>query len=57
MVIQDKKIGEIHTCVDLRYLNDACVHHLFLDTFIDEVLGNVGVKEMYLFTDGFLGYH
>ena len=57
MVVQDKKTGEIHICVDLRKLNDACIHDLFPTHFIDEVLEGVGSPEMYSFTDGFLGYH
>ena len=43
MVIQEKKTaGEIKTCVDLRKLNDACLHDLFPTSFTDEVLENVG---------------
>jgi hypothetical protein len=57
MVVQDKKIGEIRTCVDLKKLNDACLHDPFPTPFTDEVLDNVGGKEVYCFTDGFLGYH
>jgi hypothetical protein len=30
MVVQDKKIGEIMICVDLRKLNDACLHDPFV---------------------------
>jgi hypothetical protein len=29
MVVQYKKIGEIRICVDLRKLNDACLHDPF----------------------------
>jgi hypothetical protein len=57
MVVQDKKIGEIKICVDLRNLNDACLHDPFPTPFIDEVLDNVGGQEVYSFTDCFLGYH
>jgi len=43
MVVQKKKQkGKIHICVDLRKLNDACVHDLFPTLFTDEVLENVG---------------
>jgi len=43
MVVQDKKQkGEICICVDLRKLNDACVHDPFPTPFIDEVLEVVG---------------
>ena len=42
MVVQDKKIGEIWICVDLRNLNDACLHDPFPTPFTDEVLDNVG---------------
>jgi hypothetical protein len=47
MVVQDKKTGGIRICVDLRNLNDACLHDPFLTSFIDEVLENVGVKKAY----------
>jgi hypothetical protein len=42
MVVQDKKIGEISICVDLRKLNDACFHDPFPTPFTDKVLDNVG---------------
>ena len=58
MVVQEKKTkGEIRICVDLRKLNDACLHDPFPTPFIDEVLDNVGGQEVYSFTDGFSGYH
>ena len=58
MVVQDKKTkGNIRICVELRKLNDASVHDPFPTLFTNEVLGNVGGKEVYSFTDGFLGYH
>jgi len=43
--------------VDLRNLNNACVHYPFPTPFTDEVLDNIGSHEAYSFTDGFLGYH
>ena len=57
MVVQDKNTGEICICVDLRKLNNACLHDPFPTPFTDEVLEGVGGQEMYSFTDGFLGYH
>ena len=58
MVVQDKKQGRgIKICVDLRNLNNACLHDPFPTLFIDEVLENVGGHEAYSFTDGFSGYH
>jgi len=57
MVFQDKKTIGIRTCVDMRNLNDACVHDPFPTCFTDEVLENVGEQEAYSFTHGFLGYH
>jgi hypothetical protein len=57
MVVQDKNIGEIRIYVDLRKLNDACLHDPFPTPFTDEVLDNVGGQEVYSFTDGFSGYH
>ena len=58
MVVQEKKTkGEIRICVDLRKLNDACLHDPFPTPFTNEVLDNVGGQEVYSFTDGFSGYH
>ena len=58
MVVQEKKSkGEIRICVDLRKLNDACLHDPFPTPFTDEVLDNVRGQEVYSFTDGFTGYH
>ena len=45
MVVQDKKTGEIIIYVDLRMLNDACLHDPFPTPLIDEVLDNVGGQE------------
>lgn len=43
MVLQEKKKkGKIRICVDLRKLNDACVHDPFSTPFTNEVLENVG---------------
>jgi hypothetical protein len=47
----------IRICIDLRKLNDACLHDPLPILFMDEVLDNVGGHEVYSFTDGFLGYH
>jgi hypothetical protein len=57
MVVQEKKKGGIRICVDLRKLNDACLHDPFPTPFTDEVLENVGGWEAYKFTNGFSGYH
>jgi len=58
MVVQEKKQkDEIRICVDLRKLNDSCVHDPFPTPFTDEVLDNVGGQEAYSFTDGLFGYH
>jgi hypothetical protein len=57
MVVQEKKQGGIRICVNLRNLNDACLHDPFPTPFTYEVLENVGVQEAYSFTDGFSGYH
>ena len=35
MVVQDKKIGDIKIYVDLRELNDACLHHPFPTPFTE----------------------
>lgn len=48
MVVQEnKQNGEICICIDLRNLNDACVHDPFLTLFTNEVLENVGRQEAY----------
>lgn len=58
MLVQEKKEkGEIRICVDLRKLNDACLHDPFPTPFTDEVMDNVGGQEVYSFPDGFLWYH
>ena len=58
IVIQDKyTIGEVRICVDLRKLNDACLHDPFPTPFTDEVLESVKGKEMCSFTYGFSSYH
>ena len=57
MAVQDKKTGEVRICVNLRKMNDACLHDPFPTPFTDEVLEGVGGQERYSFTDGFLGYH
>ena len=58
IVIQDKKTtGEARICVNMRKMNDACLHDPFPIPFTDEVLERVGGREMYSFTDGFSGYH
>ena len=57
MVVQDKKTGEVQICIDLRKLNDMCMHDPFSTPFTDGVLEGVCGQKMYSFTDGFLGYH
>jgi len=57
MVVRDKKTGEIKIYVDLKKLNDACLHDPFTTPFTEEVLDNMGGQEVYSFTDGFSGYH
>jgi hypothetical protein len=57
MVVKDKKTGGIRICVDLRKLNDACLHDRFSTPFTDEVLDIVGGQETYSFTNGFSGYY
>jgi hypothetical protein len=57
MVVQDKKQGGIRIYINLRRLNDACLHDPFPTPFMNEVLENVGGHEAYSFTDGFSGYH
>ena len=57
-MIRDKKtLGEVKIYIELRNLNDACMHDPFPTPFIDEVIESVGGQEMYSFTDGFSGYY
>jgi hypothetical protein len=56
MVVHNKKIRGIRICVDLKNLNDACLHDPFPTPFSDEVLENVGGQETHSFTDVLLGY-
>lgn len=58
MAVQEKKQkDEIRMCVDLRKLNDSCIHDPFPNLFTDEVLDNVGGQESYSFTNGFFRFH
>jgi len=58
MVVQEKKQkDEIRIWVDLKKLNDTCVHDPFPTLITNEVFGNVGGQKVCSFTDGFLGYH
>jgi hypothetical protein len=51
MVVQDKNTRGINICVDLRKLNDACLHDPFPTPFTYEVLENIGGQETYSFID------
>jgi hypothetical protein len=42
MVVQEKNKGGIRIFVELRKLNDACLHDPFPTPFTDKVLENVG---------------
>lgn len=56
--MQEKKTkGDIRICVDLRKLNETCIHDPFQTPFTDEVLDNMGGHETYSFIDGFSRYH
>ena len=58
IVVQDKKYtSEVIICVNLRKLNDTCLHNPFPTSFIDEVVESVGSQEIYSLIDGFSGYH
>ena len=58
IVIHDKKTTcEVRIDVDLRKLNDACLHDPFPTPFTNEVLESIVGQELYSFTDGFFGYH
>jgi hypothetical protein len=51
VVVQDRNTGGIKICVDLRKLNDECLHNPFPRPFKDEVLENVQGQEDYSFMD------
>ena len=56
-MIQDKNtIGKVRIYVNLRKMNDACLHDPFPTPFIDELLESIEGQEMYSFTDGFSRY-
>jgi hypothetical protein len=57
MGVQYKKTWGIKICVGLLKKNDAYLHDPSPTPFIDEVLENVGGKEAYYFTYGFLVYN
>ena len=58
IVIHDKKTtGEFGIYLDLRKLNDACLHDPFPTPFTYEILESVGGQDMYSFIDGFSRYH
>jgi hypothetical protein len=57
MVVQDNKTGEIHICMDLRKMNDACLHDPFATPFTDDILEKIGGRETYYFTYGLSGHH
>jgi hypothetical protein len=44
MVVQEKKTRGIRICMDMRKLNDACLHDPFPTPFTNEVLESVGGK-------------
>ena len=55
MVVQETKQGGMRICVDIKKLNDSCLHDHFPTPFTYEVLENVGGQKEYSFTDGFVG--
>lgn len=58
MVVQEKKTkSDNKICIDLKKLNDACVHGPFPASFTDEFLKNFDGHKPYSFTDGFSRYH
>jgi hypothetical protein len=57
MVVQENTQGGIRIYVDLRNLNEFCLHDPFPTPFTYEILENVGGQETYSFTDGFSLYH
>ena len=46
MVVHENKTGEVRICVNLRKLNDSCMHNPFPTPFMDEVIEGVGIQEM-----------
>ena len=55
IVVQDKNTtGEVRICVDLRKMNDSCLHVPFSTSFTDEVLESVRGQEVYSLLMGYL---
>jgi hypothetical protein len=57
MVARYNKTRGVNIFIDMRKLNDACLHDPFPTPLKNVVLENVGRKETYSFIDGFSGYH
>ena len=58
IAVQEKNDNsELIICVDLRKLNDACLHDPFLTPFTDEALECVRGQDIYSFINGFSSYH
>ena len=55
IVYGKKTTGEVRIYVNLRNMNDACLHVRFPTLFTDEVLESVGGEIFCSFTDGFSG--
>jgi putative transposase len=57
IVVVPKKHGKLQICVDFRKLNVATKKDPYPLPFTEEVLIMVARHEVYLFLDGFSGYH
>src|SRR5882672_10199696 len=56
-VLVDKKQGTICICTDFRDLNRACPKDNFPTPFIDQILDECVVSEVFSFMDGFSRYN
>jgi hypothetical protein len=52
----NKKKGNIHVCMEFRYLNKACPKYNFLTPFIKKILDECAGRDVFSFMDGFSGY-
>ncbi len=57
IVVVSKKNGKLKICVDFRKLNVTTKKDPYPSPFIDEVINIVIKHEVYIFLDGFFGYH
>ena len=53
----NKKFGVIRVCTDFRDLNLTCPKDNYPTPFIDQIIDECVVHEVFSFMDGFFGYN